>query len=886
MWLKRAKYILTTLGLLSFLIVSLFVAIAFVYEEEIKKQAVEELNAHLTSKVEVGKIELTALDQFPNISLKFKNVFIKDVKSNDQNDTLIYSEKLYFNFNFIDILKGNYEVKNVFFDNTTINIHVDESGKENYLIWISDSSNNNAVNFSLEKVVFNDLNFNYTNQLNEQYYKFHSPDIALNGDFYRSNYSLAIEGDVDVLNFTSNEITYLKNKQTNLDLNLKVDLKTMNYQFNNSSLFIEGMPFQISGNYILSDQPVINLNIIGNNIQIGQVFRAFPIKMLKAISTYNAKGKFEFEASIIGELSNFKKPFISANFAVNNGSIVELKSNTELASVFLVGSYSSKIKKEKERLVISNFNGILGNEKCNGSFEISNFNNPNIKGTLNSNFPLQQLLKFSSLQWGEIDGVLNSVLKFEFSYNKNSENYNLKNLEGLFVLNDFSLINSDENIFLKNVKGEFVTSGEQLRGTKIKGVFNDAKLVSDLNLLNFKKLITFETKVPKVKGQIYLDELFIDPFLGSNGNAPKPFYIQDSINLDLLVEVKKMTYNSFDSKNVKGRLLINNGNLNFKNVSLDGNKGNYQFDLAISRETQSDYQLLIQGQAHDIAISNFFSEFENFGQDYLTANHLKGKTSVELNLKIPFDNSLKFNENEIQATANISIKNGELINHESVLAMDSYLNESNLAKTFVDVNKLSKNLRHIYFSELTNTIEITNGKIKIPKMEISSNVLDFKLSGVHFFNDSIDYNVAFRLKDVLNQKKQKIEHIEVKDDQVGRMIFVRMHGTSENPIFELDRASKKQQNKENKTKEKQEIKTLLKDEFGVFSKDSTLKINTIKDTTVFELEWEEETGINETKPEKIKEDKPSKKDGKLNKWLKKIGVEEAKEEEVIFEIDQ
>lgn len=71
MWLRRTKYILTTLGLLSFLIFSLFIAIAFIYEKEIKKQAVLELNSHLKSKVEVEEIELTALDQFPKISLKF-----------------------------------------------------------------------------------------------------------------------------------------------------------------------------------------------------------------------------------------------------------------------------------------------------------------------------------------------------------------------------------------------------------------------------------------------------------------------------------------------------------------------------------------------------------------------------------------------------------------------------------------------------------------------------------------------------------------------------------------------------------------------------------------------------------------------------------------------
>ena len=886
MWLKRTKYILTTLGLLSFLIFSLFIAIAFVYEKEIKKQAVLELNSHLNSKVEVEEIELTALDQFPKISLKFKNIFIKDVVSNNQNDTLIFSEKLYLNFDFIDVLRGDYEVKKVVFDNSTINIKVDESGNENYLIWISDSSNNNAVNFSLEEVVFNDLSFKYFNQINNQDYHFNSSSITLNGDFFKANFSLAVNGDVDVVKFTSNHVTYLKSKKATLDINLQVDLLTKNYQFTNSLLFIEGMPFKINGHYVVNETATINLNIIGNEIQIGQIFRVFPINTLKVISTYKAKGVFEFEASIVGELSNSKSPFVSANFAINDGSVTEIESATELASIFLLGNYSSRIKKEKERLVISNFSAVIGSEKCKGNIEISNFNQPMINGEFSANLPLSEILKFTTLNWGEIEGRLNSNLKFNFNYNKNLENYNLKKLEGIFVLNNFSLINSNKNVYLKNVKGEFYTSGEQLLGSKIKGELNDSKLVSELSIVNFKKLLTLENSIPKIHAQVHLDQLLVDPFLSNeNNNETNLFSIQDSVDLKISLNVKRVIYNSFKAKNLKGQLDINNGNLYFNNISLNGNKGGYQLELAISKQDESNYIFFVQGNAQNIAISNFFLEFDNFGQQYLTGDHLKGTSNVDFKLTLPFKNDLSYAENDIKALANLSIKNGELINHESVLAMGEFLNESKLAKTFIDVEKLSKSLKHISFSDLKNSIEIINGKIKVPKMEISSNVLDFNLSGVHFFNDSIDYNIAFRLKDLLSRKNKIIEGVEVKDNSAGKMVFVRMYGTTEDPVFELDRKSKKEQFHEKKKEEKQEIKAVLKDEFGVFSKDSTIEKKKANDTTVFELEWEEEKEENDESKLELKKEKP-KKEKKLNKWLKKLGVEEEKEKEVIFEIDQ
>ena len=99
MWLRRTKNIFTILGLISFATISLFIAITFLYEEEIKKQAIEELNNHLSSKVELDEIELTALEQFPNIALKFSNIRIKD-HTLLQNRYLLFSKRLYLNFNF------------------------------------------------------------------------------------------------------------------------------------------------------------------------------------------------------------------------------------------------------------------------------------------------------------------------------------------------------------------------------------------------------------------------------------------------------------------------------------------------------------------------------------------------------------------------------------------------------------------------------------------------------------------------------------------------------------------------------------------------------------------------------------------------------------------
>ena len=224
-----------------------------------------------------------------------------------------------------------------------------------------------------------------------------------------------------------------------------------------------------------------------------------------------------------------------------------------------------------------------------------------------------------------------------------------------------------------------------------------------------------------------------------------------------------------------------------------------------------------------------------------------------------------------------------------MIEIKNYLNDSKLAKTFVDTKRLTKNLHHIHFSELSNSISIEKGVIEIPKMQIRSNVLDFNLSGVHQFNDTIDYKLSFRLKDVLKRKKKTIEGIEVKDEDLGKILFLRMYGTTENPLFEMDRINKKTQRKENQQQEKQELKSILNQEMGLFDSDTIIDNTPSSDTTIFELEWEEdekqESNTDHSNSHQ-NSDSTKSKNKKRNKWLKKIGVEEPKEEKVIFEIDQ
>jgi hypothetical protein len=172
----------------------------------------------------------------------------------------------------------------------------------------------------------------------------------------------------------------------------------------------------------------------------------------------------------------------------------------------------------------------------------------------------------------------------------------------------------------------------------------------------------------------------------------------------------------------------------------------------------------------------------------------------------------------IRALAEMQISNGEIINYQPMNA---------LAK-FVDM----KELKHIKFAALTNTIFIENEKITIPSMSINSSALNLQLSGNHTFKNELDYHFSLLFNDALTgffkirNKKRESEFGEIIEDEQGKArIFVKMTGTVDNPILAYDFGAVKKKWKEDAKQEKQNLKQVLADEFGIFKKDTALQQN-------------------------------------------------------------
>jgi len=125
---------------------------------------------------------------------------------------------------------------------------------------------------------------------------------------------------------------------------------------------------------------------------------------------------------------------------------------------------------------------------------------------------------------------------------------------------------------------------------------------------------------------------------------------------------------------------------------------------------------------------------------------------------------------------------------------------------FVD----EKELANLKFSDLTNTIRISNRKVFIPEMEIKSSISVMSIMGTHTFDQEMDYKLKVPLKNF--RKKDSDEAFgAIQDEGSGKTtLFLTIKGNSKDYKIAYDKQAVRSKITQNLKKEKEEFKSLFR----------------------------------------------------------------------------
>jgi hypothetical protein len=196
-----------------FLLSATAVGVVYAFQDKIIQLFIAETNRHLKTKVEVGKIELSLWDKFPQVAISLDNVKIYGSLP-QENTPLAAGKRLYFTFSLKDIVSGNYHVREFSLENGQVFVKVQPNGTVNYLVFEADTTKKESgdFKFDLEKITLNNVLVEYNNEQLNQTYQTDAKQLIAALDIATEKVVIKAEGDLHIHTILIGKNAYLKGK--------------------------------------------------------------------------------------------------------------------------------------------------------------------------------------------------------------------------------------------------------------------------------------------------------------------------------------------------------------------------------------------------------------------------------------------------------------------------------------------------------------------------------------------------------------------------------------------------------------------------------------------------------------------------------------------------
>ncbi|HPI43764.1 MAG TPA: AsmA-like C-terminal region-containing protein, partial [Tenuifilaceae bacterium] len=297
------------------------------------------------------------------------------------------------------------------------------------------------------------------------------------------------------------------------------------------------------------------------------------------------------------------------------------------------------------------------------------------------------------------------------------------------------------------------------------------------------------------------------------------------------VDTKNLKYMNYTFQDVRCGMLFTNNTFEIQNFTGHG------FDGTLSGTMlNSENKYFIKTDFQGMDISKLFNHYDNFKQTIVTHNNISGNLSGSAILNFTTNNKGEIDMPSIKMESDITISNGKLMGMNKIEKLSKWL-------------KLDQ-VKSIDFKTLKNKIEISEGCVKIPKMDVLSNVVNMQLSGEHYFAGNFTYWMKVNFSQVLSRRflnsSVTNDNEHATDGSIN--LYLKLFGDNNNYEVKLDKKSSFENIRGNIQAEGKTLKEIFREEFNqITKKDTILKANkdsSLSNKTKFNIEWDEYDTLN------------------------------------------
>jgi len=791
----------TLLGISLLLLISGFV-ITYFFSEKVEKTVINKIQEQMTSELQLGDVVFSLYEKFPYASVKINNLLAFEKEGFD-NDTLFYAKTTYIEFSIIDIIQGTVDIKRVVVDYGKINIKYDSDNNPNFAIFKTNEESKNKLTLSNLLLIDTHISFskkgvNIKWKTQETFFGFTEGNVIINAKLFSEKLIVHSQD-------------YIHKKQMTLDIAIEVKKDSILIQ-KGSTVHIENVKTELSGEIIKGK--IIDIDFACERQELINIISHTPEHLKSIYRSFQANGIVNCNGNIKGLISKESNPYLDMVCNIKKGNF-NLKSRPfilENVSLNAIINNGEQRNFHDTKIEISDFDAKTENGFLNGDFSIQNLNKYYLTANLNSSWDLAEINHyFEDSPFFNLQGKLDANTQYSgyISFDRKFTNYFLAAnhtsktsfKEASFTYKNFPLgfnFNTAECTF-KNNQIEVENSAFTIADSDLDFEGD----ITDLIRYILKKKDTIDINGKLKSTYIKFDELLtLKDMSEGKGAGTMPNWI----NADLNTNITTFSNDDFIASDITGQLTYKNRTLTGVDIRLNSLNGNIAGNFKFYESKNNKLTLFSQLNLKQLNIRNAFLAFNNFNQDFITAEHIKGIGSAEIQLQATWKSGFIFEKEELKVKSHLVIEKGELIQFKPLESLSNYVS--------------LEDLKTVQFSTLENTIEIDNKVITIPTMEIKSSALSVFISGSHTFEQEIDYQIKLLLSELMstkfrkkNTQVKKTEFGEVKENgKIFNTIYFKMTGNSENPNISFDGIRFMEDVQIGITQEKEKITTIIKED--------------------------------------------------------------------------
>ncbi|MFP4342864.1 MAG: AsmA-like C-terminal region-containing protein [Cyclobacteriaceae bacterium] len=824
----------------SLLTITLLLAAAGLYmhlhQDELIRQFVKQANTVLSTPVKVKNIRLSLWEQFPRIAISLSEVEIygsptNSLKASQTDSLLATAAQLDFTFNLWHFVRGQYEIERVYLTDSWVTLLIDKAGANNYSIFRKREGTEapaeaSPLRFSLNHIQLKNVEVSYEDQQIRQHHQFLAQEMTSLLEIEGEMYDIAVSGDMETRFIRIGQDEYFRNKPLRLDTHMAYDYPQRYLRIDTTRVDIGQGHFLLSGIVDQAHDNYVDIKLKGENTSLQTLLSLLPEPIIQSWKAYRSEGEAYLQGSVRGNVTSSASPLVELDFGCRQASFYHPDYNKRMSNISLQGSFTNGQlhSLRSSVLELKNIEGVLDGRTLSGSLTLSNFDDYHLSCQVKTQMDINSFFAFYPVPEiraarGEVNADFAISGRLSDLQGENRHYWQRIKSSGDISLRGLDILWQANRLPVEGLRGNLMFKNSDLSVSNLEGYIGNSHLVLNGMLRNAFAYLLSDTQPIHIEADVQSRQIDLDELLSGQEAAPTQvndwqsvadkqtyrFRLDPRLRLSFDLQVDKIKFQRFRAKKLNGHLEVNDQQARLEKASLHTAGGRISASGLLSTRRPDLITLSASTALEHLHADSIFYVFNDFGQDFLTQRHLEGKVYADVDWQMRFDQALRLDYPSLRVDVLATIREGQLNNFEPMQKLSRFVEE--------------ESLNHLRFAEMNNHIRIVDQRIFIPRMQVSSNVTEMWVEGVHSFDHFIDYRFevpmnAFRIRKAAQRDRAQARERRygeiLEDDSRPMHLFLKAQGHIDDYAISYDGENAKTQFRENLRQEKEELKEIFR----------------------------------------------------------------------------